>query len=57
MQRIITRRHSPLTTHPGIPAMPQVASRAATMARINIVTAHDNIFSRLQGLKCARVGR
>jgi hypothetical protein len=55
-QRIIRRMHNPLTIHPGIPAMPQIASSAATTARISIVTAHDNIFFRLVGLKRANLG-
>jgi hypothetical protein len=45
MQRIIRSRHNPLTSHPGIPAIPQWASKAATSARMSIVTAQDSIFS------------
>jgi hypothetical protein len=48
--------YNPLTIHPGIPAMPQIASSAATTARISIVTAHDNIISRVDGLKRANLG-
>ncbi len=57
MQRMISRRHNPLTNHPGIPANPQNASNAATTASISIVTAHDNIFCRSYGLKRARGAR
>ena len=48
--------YNPLTIHPGIPAMPQIASSAATTARISIVTAHDNIFFQVEGLKRANLG-
>jgi hypothetical protein len=46
--------YNPLTIHPGIPATPQIASRAATTARISIVIAHDNIFSAGTGLKACQ---
>jgi hypothetical protein len=46
-------KHNPLTSQVDIPANPQSANRAATTARIMIVTAHDNIFYRGYGLKRA----
>jgi hypothetical protein len=45
MPRRIRRRHNPRTIHPGIPAKPQMASSAATTAKISIDTAQDSIFS------------
>jgi hypothetical protein len=54
MHKMIRRRHNPLTNHLGIPANPQRASKAATTARISIVTAQDNIISTILGLKCAK---
>jgi hypothetical protein len=54
-QRIIRRMYKPLTIHPGIPAMPQIANSATTTARISNVTAHENIFCRVDGLKRANV--
>jgi hypothetical protein len=53
MHRMIRSRHNPLTNHPGIPAVPQCESKAATTARMSIVTAQDNIFCRVYGLKRA----
>jgi len=55
MQRMIRSRHNALNNHPGIPAKPQIARSATTTARISIVTAHDNIFSRFYGLMRARM--
>ena len=48
MPRIIRSRHNPRTSHPGMPAKPQMASNAATTAKISIDTAHDNILSCLE---------
>jgi hypothetical protein len=54
MQRMIRSRHNPLTHHLGIPGKPQIASRAATTARIRIVTAHDNIVFKTLWLKACQ---
>jgi hypothetical protein len=51
MPRMIRSRHNPRTSHLDMPAKPQMASSAATTARISIDTAHDNILSSLGGLK------
>jgi hypothetical protein len=53
MHRMSRSKHNPLTSQVDIPANPQSASKAATTARIMIVTAHDNIFYRGYGLKRA----
>jgi hypothetical protein len=54
MDRMIRSRHKHLTSHPGIPANPQNARKAATTVRISSVTARENICSEHYGLKRAR---
>jgi hypothetical protein len=53
MQTMISSRHSPLANHPGVPADPQDTRKAATTARINMVTARESICCQNYGLKHA----
>jgi hypothetical protein len=54
MHKRINSSHKPLISQSEIPANPPKERSSATTARINIVTAHDNILKRFEGLKRAR---
>jgi hypothetical protein len=54
MHRRISSRHNPLINQSDIPENPPKERSAATMARIIIVTAHENILESSMGLKRAR---
>jgi hypothetical protein len=54
MPRMIRSRHNPLINQPDLLAKPQMANSETTMVRIRNITAHDNIFTPIDGLKRAR---
>jgi hypothetical protein len=56
MHRRISSRHNPLISQPDNPASPPTERSAATMARIIIVTAHENILEFFDGLKACQAG-